>query len=185
MATIIQQSAPLPIVGTIANPFATTITFTSITTATGASVAWANITSPTVVVTDQYGNAVNAPPVIVSPQNFELLLSWTAAQTTLISNYQGARWALEVTVEATGPFAILGGPLTFVPSSWPSASTSTAASLSVTVGTNNVALSVALGGATGVVDMTSDDGSIDFSPGGTGPIIDLSVVHIDGGNAFT
>lgn len=184
MATINQQPAALMLTGVISNPFNLLIDFTSITNAVGASVAWSAITSPTAIVTDQYGNSVaGSGPTVTSPNSFQLLIAWTAAQTVTISNAQGTRWAIEVTVSGTGPSSILGGLITFVPASYPSASTSTTAALSVSVGTTNASVAVSLGGASGITNLTSADGSISLAPSGSGPLVDLSVTHIDGGNA--
>ena len=159
MATITQQPAALSLVGVINNPFSLVVNFTSITNAAGASVAWSSITNPTVVITDQYGNAIAGSSASVSsPANFEYLISFTAAQTTLISNAQSARWALEITVLGTGPTSVLGGAITFVPPSYPASSTSTTANLAVAVGTNSANLSIALGG--------------------------YMIANIDGGNAY-
>lgn len=184
MATINQQAAPLALVGVFSNPLTLLVDIASITTSTGASVGWNSASVAAAIVTDQYGNSISGGlPTISSPEVYQFQLSWSAAQSSLISNSQNARWALELTIEGIGPSAILSGPLTFVPPTWPGASSETTATVVVTVGTSVVDLTVNLGGGAGLGLLTSTDNSIAITTPTTGSA-NLSVAHVDGGNAY-
>lgn len=175
MVTISQTPAALALTGVGGNPFSIAINFVAITTTTGASVGWDSVSNPTVIVTDQYGNSVpGGSPSVTSPADSELLLSWTAAQTLAISNSQGTRWSLEVTITGVGPFALVAGALTFPP---PTYGSNSVATTYAALGTNMVDLTVQLGGATGVTNLASPDGSIVISDE-AGPIVELSALAV-------
>src|ERR1039458_7699389 len=177
MAQINQQPAALALTGVIGDPFSLGVVFTSIST-NAASVSWDDVTNPVVVVVDRYGNAVlGGIPTITSPAPYELFLSWSAAQTSLISNAQATRWALQVTLSSLGPETLLGGPLLFTPPTWPGSSSSTTANLSVTTGTATVNLNFSITGGGTLIELTSNDGSIVIA-NPTGPITDISALGI-------
>ena len=179
MASLNQQPSALSITGVAGGPFSLNVNFVSITNSIGASVAWTAVTDQTVLVTDQYGNAIaSGVPSVISPANYQLLIDWTATQTALIANAQSPRWALQATVASVGPETLVSGPLSFVSPTYPAASsTTTSADLSVSIGTTTANLTVSVsggsagGGSIGLI--TSNDGTIDIADQ-FGPITDLS-----------
>lgn len=166
MATISQQPASLALTGVIGSPFSLLVNFVSFT-GTGGSVSWASVTSPVVIVTDQYGNNVpsGSPSIDNPPDDYTLLIGWTAQQTAIISNAQGTRWALQITVNDVGPETILAGSLTFVAPTWPGASTSTTAALSVTAGTSTANIEVSAATANPVIlNLDGGNAASDYLP---------------------
>lgn len=122
MTTLSQLPAALNYSGVAGNPATFIVNFT-LTNSTGGAVAWSSVTGYQVDITDQFGNVVTgAAPTITSPTANQLNLSWTAAQTTIISNAQMPRYALSIYVSNSGPYAVMSGTLMMSPPEYPTPS---------------------------------------------------------------
>lgn len=122
MTTITQLPAPLNYNTVAGNP-ATLVFNVTLTDSSGNPVPWSDVTGYQVDITDQYGNVVQGvQPTITSPMDNQLQVSWTAAQTLIISEALQPRMALSIFISDAGPYALVSGLITMTPPEYPSGS---------------------------------------------------------------
>jgi hypothetical protein len=171
MANITIAPAPLNITGPAGYPCSLLLTCV-VEDINGNPIAWSSVTSPVVEVMDYYLNPTpGLVPTVTSPSSGQWLLSWTAAQTASLGIARVSSWALSATISGVpGPW--VAGTITMRPDTTPGTSSAPTASLTVNVGTNNVAIAVATTG-----------GVLDQIDGGAAGSVYLADQSIDGGNA--
>jgi len=120
MATISQLPAPLTLNAVAGNP--ATLQFTvNVTGENGSPVPWSDITNYAMTVTDQYGQIVtNGQPTVTSPQDNQVRVEWTAAQTASIGQDLQCRMSFSVYVSGVGPYTLASGQIVMTPASFPS-----------------------------------------------------------------
>ena len=120
MTTLSQLPASLNFSSVAGNPATLNYTFT-LTDSTGATIPWASVTQYAIVITDQFGNPITGTaPTLTSPSAYQISAAWTAAQTTLLSQAQAPRFALELWISSVGPYTLTAGLLTMTPPEYPS-----------------------------------------------------------------
>lgn len=168
MTSITQQPAALSFTGVSGDPFTLTLNV-DVTDAGGTAIPWSEITNPTVTVVT--GRGAGTPlsggvPTVTSPSSGVLLVSWSAAQTPLLPS---ASWALSLTINGVGPYAVCAGTIAMTPPTQPGTSSTSGSTLAVAVGTSTATVSVVIGGAQGppgvVQAVTATDATITI--GGT------------------
>lgn len=122
MATISQLPAALNYNTVAGNP-ATLVFNVTLTDSSGNPVPWSDVTGYQVDIIDQYGSTVEGvDPVITSPIDYQIQVSWTAAQTLTISEALQPRMALSIYLTGAGPYALVSGLITMSPPEYPSSS---------------------------------------------------------------
>ena len=114
-------------------------------------------------------------PTVTSPSNNVVQVVWSGAQTSILLNGTYT-WALQIDVDAAGPFSLVAGNLQMGNPTTPGVATSATADITVLVGTATANLDLTLDGGSGsgsITDITSNDHSITVT-NPTGPIVDLS-----------
>lgn len=164
MATIHISPAPLNLSGVAGDPFAVTLTVTA-KTETGATIPWATLTDPVVVVTNRGATDTAAYPTVTSPESGKWLLTWSTAETAAIGRYPSMPWSLSCTIQGSGPNALVAGSISMAASTQPGTSSSTSASLAVTVGPAEVSVTVTTGGSAGVTSFNNRTGPVEPESG--------------------
>lgn len=137
-ASVKQLPAALTLECVAGNPFALTVTATGATT----------VASPVVTVMTSTGDAYTSNAPTVSQAGLVTTVSWSAVQTAAMNTTTRPmtyRWSLRATVNGSGPFELVAKTITVHPvGSSASGSTSTAATLAITVGGAAVSLAVTI-----------------------------------------
>jgi len=119
MATVTQLPAQLNYQGVAGNPATLSFNIT-LKDANGNPIAWSSVTGYQVDIIDQYGSTpYGVTPSITSPTSGVLTVTWTAAQTTTLSETLQPRMSLSLFISNNGPYAISAGLFTFTPPEYP------------------------------------------------------------------
>lgn len=143
-ASVKQLPAALALECIAGNPFAITIT------ATGATVA-----TPVVAVSTSTGTTYTSNPPDVTLNGSDISVAWTAADTAAMNTTTRGityKWSVQSLVDGDGPFELVAKTLTVHPVGTSGVSSTTAATLAVTVGTGSIALTVNPGVNGGDID---------------------------------
>ena len=176
MAIITQKPAELDILAVAGTPFTLTVNVTA-TDANDSPVPWSDFTNPSVVIQGAVGDGpAQSIPTVTSPSNNVVQVVWSGAQTSILLNGTYT-WALQIDVDAAGPFSLVAGNLQMGNPTTPGVATSATADITVLVGTATANLDLTLDGGSGsgsITDITSNDHSVTVT-NPTGPVVDLSV----------
>jgi len=144
MTTVSQLPAQLDAECVAGDPFTLSVTSTG-----------ATITAPAVTLRDAQGSPITGTVPTVTQVGAVTTVAFSAA-TTAALNGDPTRprvltWSLAATVDGSGPFQLIARRITVYPVGTAGVSTSSSATLAVTVGSQAVTLAVALGGGATVV----------------------------------
>ena len=176
MAIITQKPAELDILAVAGTPFTLTVNVTA-TDSNDNPVPWTDFTNPSVVIAGVTGaGPTQSIPTVTVPSDNVVQVVWSGAQTSILLNGQYT-WALQIDVDASGPFSLVAGNLQMGNPTTPGVATSATADITVLVGTATANLDLTLdggGGGGSITEIESTDASVTVT-NGTGPIVNLSV----------
>lgn len=138
MSTLRLRPARLDLEMTAGKPFPFTV-----------NSSGATLTSPEIVILTTAGDSTDLEFTDVLQLGAATVCSISAADSATFNTTTRAKtykWEYSAVVDGFGPFALVAGTLTAYPQGWPAASTSTTATLAVTVGDASIDLDVSVGG---------------------------------------
>ena len=150
MAEIVQAAPELNLTGRAGSPFTHTVTVA----VTGTGATWSSLSNFAVIAENAHEDVSGVVPTVTVPTTGKVQLSWTAAQTALLDKVYGTTWALTCSIFGSGPYPIIAGDLTMGDPTSPGTSVSSAAALTVAVGSTAVSLTMDVVGAGGAIFLT-------------------------------